>query len=116
MDYLQKELEEYNKLRKAFDKDARRGMADDLANQMMKNRGDDNNTKNRDQNAYNYGLTSGLEGDGVQSEMDRKRKTEDAKAMRDYYAYKMLQKDLDKERALKDKDDYNRMLDDDGRK
>lgn len=36
--------------------------------------------------------------------------------MRDFLAYKEFQKEIDKERALKDKDDYNNAIADNTRK
>ena len=47
---------------------------------------------------------------------DIEKKMEQAKQIRDYIAYKELQKELDKEKAKKDKDDVNGMIEDANRK
>ncbi|CDW79763.1 UNKNOWN [Stylonychia lemnae] len=114
--YLDKELEEYNKMRKSMDRQLKNQTAIDLLNQVGRDKSTEDNIRQRDQNEMNDRINQFKLGEQNAKIKDLEKKANQAKEMRDFYAYKQFQKDLEREKALQDKMDYNKMLQDENRK
>eukprot|EP00347_Sterkiella_histriomuscorum_P002091 403369509 len=114
--YLDRELDEYNKMRKNMDKQQKNQVAVDLLQQVGRDKSVEDGIRQREQHAMQDRIVQYNQGEQNAKIRDLEKKAQQAKEMRDFLAYKQFQKDIENERAQKDKQDYHRMFDDENRK
>jgi len=91
-------------------------MHHDLVNQMHQNRGIGEQAKHVDRVMSDDQFNQALSGDLLVGEAMLKKKAEEAKAMRDFLAYKQFQKELDKDQKKQEQSDFYKMIDDENRR